>query len=64
MQGEKKNVFYPIGREGQKWNEEEFKAWATAQGTVKRSYKEEVLDKISLLKDKFEIEQYGALSMD
>jgi hypothetical protein len=60
----RKTIFYPIGREGQKWNEEEFKAWAAAQGNVKRSYKEEVLDKISLLKENFEIEQYGALSVD
>ena len=29
-----------------------------------RSYKEEVLDKISLLKDDFDIEQYGELSVD
>ena len=40
MEGATKTIFYPIGREGQKWNEEEFKAWANAQGTVKRSYKE------------------------
>jgi len=64
MQGAKKTVFYPIGREGQKWNEEEFKAWAAAQGNKKRSYKDEVLDKISLLKDDFDVEQYGALSID
>jgi len=64
MQGAKKTVFYPIGREGQKWNEEEFKAWAAAQGIKKRSYKDEVLDKISLLKDDFDVEQYGALSVD
>ena len=59
-----RNIFYPIGRHGQPWNEEEFKAWSTAQGTVKRSYKEEVLDKIDLLKEDFDVEQYGALSVD
>ena len=31
MQGAVKNtVFYPIGREGEKWNEAEFKAWFSA----------------------------------
>ena len=49
-----KNIFYPIGRHGQPWNEEELKAWSTAQGNVKRSYKEEVLDKITLLKENFD----------
>jgi len=29
-----------------------------------RSYKEEVLDKITLLKENFDVEQYGALSCD
>ena len=58
------NIFYPIGRHGQPWNEEEFKAWKTAQGNVQRSYKEEVLDKIDLLKENFDVEQYGALSED
>ena len=57
MQGAVKNtVFYPIGREGEKWNDAEFKAWFNAQGTVKRSYKEQVLDKVSLLKDNFDVE--------
>ena len=64
MQGEIPNIFYPIGRHGQPWNEEEFKVWSTAQGTVKRSYKEEVLDKITLLEENFDVEQYGALSVD
>jgi len=66
MQGESvpPNIFYPIGRHGQPWNEEEFKAWSSAQGNVKRSYKEEVLDKITLLQENFDVEQYGALSVD
>ena len=64
MQVEAKNVFYPIGRHGQPWNEEEFKAWSTAQGVVQRSYKEEVLDKITLLQENFDVKQYGALSVD
>jgi len=25
-----KNIFYPIGRHGMPWNEEEFKAWSIA----------------------------------
>ena len=52
MQGEAPNIFYPIGRHGQPWNEEEFKAWSSAQGNVKRSYKEEVLDKINNIESK------------
>ena len=44
--------------------QEEFAAWKAAQGNVQRSYKEEVLDKIDLLKEDFDVEQYGALSVD
>ena len=50
--------------QGQPWVEEERAAWYQYANVVKRSYKEEVLDKLELLKEEFDIEQYGALSQD
>lgn len=35
-----------------------------AQTEVKRSYKDEVLSKLEPLKETFDVEQYGALSVD
>jgi hypothetical protein len=57
-------VSYPIGTVGQKWAEKEVAEWLTKSSNVKRSYKEQVLDKILDLADKFDIAQYGALSVD
>jgi hypothetical protein len=51
-----RNIFYPIGRHGYPWNEEEYKEWFSAQGQIKRSYKEEVFDKIVLLEENFDVE--------
>ncbi len=45
------------------WNEEEKLNWLNEQ-TIKRSYKEEVIQKIDKLRDSFEVIQYGELSYD
>ena len=54
---------YPIGRPGKPWNEAEKAEWK-AQTKLQRSYKEEVLDKLETLKERFDVEQYGALPID
>lgn len=57
-----KSVYiYPIGTPGQPWSEEERKAWLATQ-EVKRSYQDEVVSKIDALRERFDVEQYGALS--
>ena len=45
------------------WTKEQQDLWFAKQ-SVKRSYKEEVLDKIEAMKGDFDVEQYGALSID
>ncbi|MFH4487662.1 M14 family metallocarboxypeptidase [Vibrio diabolicus] len=57
----KSGYIYPIGTPGQPWSEEERKAWLTTQ-EVKRSYQDEVVSKIDALRERFDVEQYGALS--
>ncbi|MDW3135861.1 M14 family metallocarboxypeptidase [Vibrio sp. 1288] len=57
----KSGYIYPIGTPGQPWNEEERKAWLATQ-EVKRSYQDEVVSKIDALRERFDVEQYGALS--
>ncbi|MDW3050859.1 M14 family metallocarboxypeptidase [Vibrio sp. 1408] len=57
----KNGYIYPIGTPGQPWNEEERKAWLATQ-EVKRSYQDEVVSKIDTLRERFDVEQYGALS--
>jgi len=56
-----------IGTPGFPWGFEEKKMWLDQQ-TIKRSYQEQVVAKIELLKQSFQaqltIEQYGALSYD
>ena len=59
----KSEYSYPIGEPGKKWQEAERQAWF-AQRTVKREYQQEVVPKIQALADRFDIEQYGALSYD
>lgn len=51
---------YHIGTSGQKWTDVEKQQWLAEQ-SKKRSYKEEALNKILALKDKFDIEMYGSL---
>ncbi|MCG9610979.1 M14 family metallocarboxypeptidase [Vibrio harveyi] len=59
----KSGYTYPIGTLGQSWGEAERKAWRE-QRDVKRSYQEEVVTKINALRERFDVEQYGALSYD
>ncbi|MET2953572.1 M14 family metallocarboxypeptidase [Vibrio harveyi] len=59
----KSGYTYPIGTPGQSWGEAERKAWRE-QRDVKRSYQEEVVTKIDALRERFNVEQYGALSYD
>lgn len=54
---------YPIGTIGQKWDDTEKSEWLAMQ-TIKRSYKDEVLDKVEKSGNGFDVEQYGALSYD
>jgi hypothetical protein len=54
---------YPIGTPGQAWSEQEKTQWLHKQ-TVKRSYQEQVLEKLAAIKQKFEVLQYGALPYD
>ena len=52
---------YPIGTPGLKWGDQEKTEWRGAQ-TIKRSYRDEVLAKITPLKEHFDVDQYGELS--
>ena len=52
---------YPIGTPGTKWGKAEKSTWLAAQ-VIRRPYLEEVLQKIEVLKTRFNVEQYGALS--
>ena len=54
---------FPIGTLGKPWGVEERAEWLSTR-KVQRSYKEEVLDKLMEMKEKFIIKQYGALSYD
>ena len=54
---------YHIGTPGQKWTEKENVQWFKEQD-IKRSYQDEVVEKIMALKADFTVEQYGALSLD
>ncbi|GAA0854564.1 M14 family metallocarboxypeptidase [Aliiglaciecola litoralis] len=54
---------YPIGTPGQPWGEAEKAQWLANQD-IKRSYKDQVLDKIMTLRSDLELFQYGALPYD
>jgi hypothetical protein len=54
---------YPIGKVGQKWGESEKAQWFAMQ-QIKRSYADEVLAKTNVLHRDFDVEQYGALSIN
>ncbi|MCK5942914.1 MAG: M14 family metallocarboxypeptidase, partial [Planctomycetes bacterium] len=55
--------FHPIGSPGQPWTDADKATWF-AQQTRKRSYREQVLDKIDALRERFDVTQYGALAPD
>ena len=59
----KSSYSYPIGEPGKKWTEVERTAWRESQ-TIKREYQQEVVPKIKALSERFDVEQYGALSYD
>jgi len=54
---------YPIGTPGKKWTETENVQWFEQQ-EIKRSYQDEVVEKIMTLKEDFDVQQYGALTLD
>ena len=54
---------YPIGTPGQPWSEQEKQQWLAAQ-SVKRSYQQEVLDRLPAPPEGYELAQYGALPYD
>ncbi|MDX1706172.1 M14 family metallocarboxypeptidase [Pseudidiomarina sp.] len=51
---------YEIGTPGKPWGSEEKAEWL-AQQTVKRSYFDDVVDKIDTLEQDFDVERYGTL---
>ena len=51
---------YPIGTPGRPWDEADCQAWL-AQQSVKRSYRELVLDAIEALTPSFTVDRYGQL---
>lgn len=55
--------FYPIGTPGQPWTDDDKAAWLKTR-EIQRSYQDEVLLKLEHLDDRFEVEAYGALSID
>ena len=57
------SIPYHIGTPGQKWTDADKAQWL-AQVTIKRSYQDEVVSKLSPLAKEFEQVQYGALSYD
>ncbi len=56
-------TMYSIGIKGQKWTDEHKAQWLSAQ-TVKRSYAEQVVAKLDVLKQSFIVEQYGQLDYE
>uniref|UniRef100_A0A7S2Y103 Peptidase M14 domain-containing protein n=1 Tax=Fibrocapsa japonica TaxID=94617 RepID=A0A7S2Y103_9STRA len=55
--------FYRVGRPGESWTTGDKAQWRAVIEPL-RSYKDEVLNVVEMLKGKFDVEQYGALSND
>lgn len=55
--------FYPIGTPGQPWTDTDKATWFEGQN-IKRSYRDEVLQKLEGLDSTLEVTQYGALTID
>jgi hypothetical protein len=55
--------FYPIGTPGTPWTDADKAAWYERR-EIQRSYQDEVRSKLERLDPSFEVEQYGALSLD
>ncbi|MEZ6038245.1 MAG: M14 family metallocarboxypeptidase [Planctomycetota bacterium] len=54
---------YPIGTPGQPWTDADKAEWF-AQQVHQRSYREQVLDRLAPLRERFDVRQYGALEID
>ena len=54
---------YHIGTHGKAWGEDERKQWL-AERVVHRTYQDEVLVKLDALRERYDVQQYGALSHD
>ena len=54
--------FYPVGTAGKVWGDAEREQWLALVGTAKRSYADEVLNKLEPLKSTFDVDQYGQFS--
>lgn len=52
-----------IGVLGKKWCDDDRRQWFNEQ-TIKRSYQDEVISQITLLKPYFNVQQYGALTLN
>lgn len=55
--------FYPIGTPGQRWTDADKAQWRRSQ-QIQRSYRDQVLERLERLDAAFEVESYGALSVD
>ena len=55
--------FYPIGTPGEPWTEVERQEWFETR-TIERSYADEVLSRIEGLATRFDVSDYGSLSLD
>lgn len=58
-----KTYSYPIGIPGQPWGDAEKQEWLAKQ-SIKRSYQDEVLNRLDTDGDTFEVIHYGSLSID
>ena len=56
-------VQYPIGIPGNPWGTVEKSAWLSRQ-IRRRSYVDEVLAKIELMRTRFDVTQYGLIAYD
>jgi len=54
---------YPIGTPGQPWGEVEVVEWRSRQ-TRRRSYEDDVLSRVGVLRERFDVVQYGRLDYD
>jgi len=57
------NLDNQIGKLGQQWGDAEKSQWFSEQ-TIKRSYQDEVINKVEALAAYFDVIQYGALAID
>jgi hypothetical protein len=57
------DLIYPIGKVGEPWADKEKALWFEQQ-SIKRSYQDEVLLKLEIIKVSFDMIQYGRLSID